>query len=258
MVPGHWPWRSRQPNPWLALTVAVPYLVIVVAMGYTRQGVAIGRSMLGLVALEQAKFFRFLFWISFACTFHKSAVILLPLAFFSRSRQRFITILGVLVVGILVFFLFLQESLGHIFAGYLDDGMKSSGALIRVMMNAVPALFFLVFRKRFHLTISAQSFWTWISTSALIFIPALALSPSSTAVDRVALYWIPLQVYVWSRLPMALSFGPRSEHFILQTIILYGLLVLLIWLMLGVHAFAWLPYKFYPWEVIMSNLFPYM
>ena len=31
-----------QPRPWLALVVAVPYLITVVAMGYTRQGVAIG------------------------------------------------------------------------------------------------------------------------------------------------------------------------------------------------------------------------
>ncbi len=38
------------PQPWLALSVAVPYLVIVVAMGYTRQGVAIGLVMLGIVA----------------------------------------------------------------------------------------------------------------------------------------------------------------------------------------------------------------
>jgi hypothetical protein len=27
----------QQPNPWLAIVVAIPYLVIVVAMGYTRQ-----------------------------------------------------------------------------------------------------------------------------------------------------------------------------------------------------------------------------
>ena len=31
-----------QANPWLAILIAVPYLVIVVAMGYSRQGVAIG------------------------------------------------------------------------------------------------------------------------------------------------------------------------------------------------------------------------
>ncbi|MEY4806704.1 MAG: hypothetical protein RLZZ206_1093, partial [Cyanobacteriota bacterium] len=35
-----------QPRPWLALTLAFPYLITVVAMGYSRQGVAIGLEML--------------------------------------------------------------------------------------------------------------------------------------------------------------------------------------------------------------------
>ena len=36
----------NQPRPWLALAVALPYMVIVVAMGYSRQGVALGLVML--------------------------------------------------------------------------------------------------------------------------------------------------------------------------------------------------------------------
>ena len=40
----------REPHPWLTLTVAVPYLIIVVAMGYDRQAVAIGFVMLAMVA----------------------------------------------------------------------------------------------------------------------------------------------------------------------------------------------------------------
>jgi hypothetical protein len=39
---------SVQPSPWLAFAVAVPYMVIVVAMGYTRQSIALGVLMAGL------------------------------------------------------------------------------------------------------------------------------------------------------------------------------------------------------------------
>ena len=41
----------RQPRPWLALAVAIPYLVIVVAMGYSRQGIALalGDAWLGRI-----------------------------------------------------------------------------------------------------------------------------------------------------------------------------------------------------------------
>ena len=47
------------PQPWLAMCVAVPYLVIVVSMGYTRQSVAIGLAMLGLVTLNHGKLYKF-------------------------------------------------------------------------------------------------------------------------------------------------------------------------------------------------------
>jgi len=80
----------RQPRPWLALTVAVPYLVTVVAMGYSRQGAAIGLVMLGLVALEYKQVTKFLLWVGFAATIHKSAVILIPLAVLAGSRNRLV------------------------------------------------------------------------------------------------------------------------------------------------------------------------
>jgi len=244
----------NQPNPWLAFTVAVPYLVIVVAMGYTRQGVAIGLSMLGLVALSRERLFHFLLWIGAAAAFHKSAVILIPLAFFSSSQRKWSAILGVAIVGSLAFILFLQEAVERLVSGYVSDGMESSGALIRVMMNALPSSLFLLWRRRFSLNGPDQSFWTWMSIGALLFIPALVFSPSSTAVDRVALYWIPIQIFVWSRLPQAISVGPRSERLARHSVVYFSLAVLLVWLLFAVNSFAWLPYKFYPWELIKSAL----
>lgn len=246
----------NQPDPWLALTVAVPYLVTIVAIGYTRQGVAIGLSMFGLVALSRQSHIKFLLWITAAATFHKSAVILIPLAFFAKSRSKWGTIFGVAVIGPVAFVLLLQESVERLFAGYAEAEMESSGALVRVLMNALPASLFLVWRRRFSLSEVARTFWTWMSVSALFFLPALIFSPSSTAVDRVALYWIPIQLFVWSGLPSAFSGGPRSEQLISQCVIAYSVSVLLVWLLFGIHASAWVPYKWYPWEVIKNALFP--
>jgi hypothetical protein len=116
--------------------------------------------------------------------------------------------------------------------------------------------FFLLWRNRFNLNDTGRQFWTWMATGAMLFIPALAVSPSSTAVDRVALYWIPIQIFVWSRLPQALNVGPRSELFIRQLVVVYSFSVMLVWLFFGVHSFAWIPYKFYPFELIKASLFP--
>jgi hypothetical protein len=78
-----------QPRPWLALTLAFPYLITVVAMGYSRQGVAIGLEMLGLLALQRDQLFRFLGLIALAATFHRTVLVLLilPTATLSPSLR---------------------------------------------------------------------------------------------------------------------------------------------------------------------------
>jgi hypothetical protein len=180
---------------------------------------------------------------------------LIPLAVFSQSRHKIGALIGVAVIGSLLFFLFLQESVDRLITSYVVAEYESAGAVVRVIMNAVPATLFLLLRKRFGLTEVVRKFWTWMSVGALLFIPALVLSPSSTAVDRVALYWIPVQLFVWSRLPHAISIGPRSEQLLVYAVVTYSMIVLLVWLLFGVHSFAWLPYRFYPWELIKGALF---
>ena len=58
----------------------IPYLVTVVAMGYSRQAVAIGFVMLAFSGLGANSAIRFAIWITVAALFHKSAVLLIPIA----------------------------------------------------------------------------------------------------------------------------------------------------------------------------------
>ncbi len=241
-----------QSRPRLSFVVAIPYLITVVAMGYTRQGVAIGLAMLGLVALMRGNNFRFVFWIAIAATFHKSAVILIPLAILSGQKHRFATVLGVAVVGVFLFAFFLQEGLERLNYIYIDREYESSGAWIRVLMNAIPATIFLLFRKNFKLHPKLQHFWTWISVFAILFLPLLYISPSSTVVDRLALYFIPIQLFVWSRLPDVFgSYGERNPA-LYSTVILYSGLVLIVWLFFANNARSWIPYQWYPWIFLFS------
>src|SRR5690606_39272455 len=73
------------------------------------------------------------------------------------------------------------------------------GAVVRVLMNAVAAVLLLIFRHRMFPAEAARKLWTWMAILALACIPLLAVS--LTAVDRIALYFIPLQLVVFSQLP---------------------------------------------------------
>jgi hypothetical protein len=234
-----------QPRPLLALAVAMPYLVLVVAMGYSRQGVAIGLAFFALLALAKRNTAKFVIFVAIAALFHKTAVVLIPIAALASTKHRAWTAAWVGGTVVLFYFLYLQEAADSLVSGYVDAKMTSDGGAIRVAMNAVPALLFLLNRTGFNLEKAELALWTWISAIALLFVPILVLSPSSTAVDRVALYFIPLQMYVFSRLPDAMWRG-RHRLAVRGGVALYYALVMFVWLNFGAHAKYWLPYQFYP------------
>ena len=236
----------QQPNPWLALVVAVPYLIIVVAMGYTRQAAAIGAILLGLSSPQGRKVTRFWIYILFAATFHKTAIIVLPLVALSQTRNRFIMAgLGVLMAGML-YYLFLSSSIDRLLENYVEQQYESEGAAVRVAMNIVPAALFIFFRKRFAMDEDESKLWrnfAWASFVALFMLYALG---SSTVVDRLALYLIPLQLVVFSRLPMAFGSKGQANGQLTLAVILYSALVQFVWLTSAANAEYWLPYRVYP------------
>lgn len=239
-----------QPRPWLALAVAIPYLVIVVAMGYSRQGVAIGVVMLALVSLSKRGNVKFVLWIALAALFHKSAVLLVPLVVLTNSRSRWWTAIWVGAATLLLYILLLQEAVNALISNYIESEYQSQGAATRVAMNAIPALVFLLFRKRLVSDPHERGMWTWLALLAIVFVVLLAVSPSSTAVDRVALYLIPLSLFVLSRLPsLMMRLQAQASVFI---VVMYSALVQFIWLNYATHAEYWIPYRFYPLELLFS------
>ncbi len=236
-----------QPRPWLALLLAVPYLIIVVSMGYTRQACAIGVAMVALTTVEQGSAMRFMLWIVLAAMFHKAALIFVPLAVIVNTKWRIFTLLWVGLAGMILFVLLLQDGMSFWLMGYFQESMQSSGAMVRVLMNAVPAALFLVFRKRFQLSPRERSFWTVMAWGALLFLVLLNVLPSNTLVDRVSLFWIPLQLFVLSRLPNALGRRYGNNALWVCAIVIYSGVVLFVWLFFGKWSGAWLPYQFYPW-----------
>ncbi len=240
---GLYRFARSQPDPWLTLVVAIPYLVVVVAMGYTRQAVAIGILMAGLAALKHSgSILRFAVYVGAAALFHKTVVMVLPLVIFASQRSKFLNLLAGIAGSIFLYDIFLSSSVEGFVRNYIDTEYNSQGAAIRVIMNLVPAVAFIIFRRRLQLGPVEMKIWTHFSLAALAMPVALLVLPSTTVVDRLSLYLIPLQLAVLPRL--AYLFHGRNAGRILVT--LYSALVLFVWLNFAVHAKYWLPYQIYP------------
>lgn len=240
------------PRPWLALCVAIPYFVIILGMGYSRQGMALGCIMVGLVALGQRRLAVFVGWALLAATFHKSAVLLLPIAALAASKRRFVTAAWVVAVVAAAYVIFLQDAVENLRVGYLEQEYQSEGALIRLLMNVLPATLLLLWRKQFS-KLLPQKLWLWFAVFAFVLLGWYYVSPSSTAVDRVGLYLLPLQLVVFAYLPEV--FGARSgrnNQGMVILILIYYATVQFVWLNFATHAFAWLPYRWYPLEWLFA------
>ena len=235
-----------QPRPWLALTLAFPYLVTVVAMGYSRQSVAIGLEMIALLALQRDRLLSFLGWIALAASFHRTVLVMLILPASTLSRNlRFSQLirLGLLVGAAYgMYTSVIAPDLDYYVQGYLEAEYQSQGALIRVLLCLLPALVFLSQPSAFQLTAQVQRIWILISWLAVVAAIGLATVASSTVVDRLALYLIPLQLFVGARLPDTRLFGVNATQWT-QLLIAFSLAVLLVWLLFATHASAWLPYR---------------
>ncbi|HEX8532552.1 MAG TPA: EpsG family protein [Allosphingosinicella sp.] len=237
---------ARQPNPWLGFVVAVPYLVIVVGMGYTRQAAAIGFILIGLAQLERHSIFRFAVYAIIAAAFHKSAIAAIPLVALGSARGKVMHAALMAVLGIMIFYVFVERGMAGFTASYVNQQYDAQGAAVRVLMNIIPATIFLLFMKRFDITPAQRVLWRNFSIGAYFTLALLFLVASSTIADRLALYLIPLQVFVFSRLPYAFPRNGKPDPLLVVAVVAYSALVQFVWLTQAQHADAWLPYRFYP------------
>lgn len=234
---------STQPSPWLAFTIAVPYMIIVVAMGYTRQSIALGVIMAGLAKQERgASILNFALYVAAAAMFHKTAVIVFPIVVIGSGGNKILNFFLAAISSYLLYQFFLSDSVDLLVKNYFDSQYSSQGALIRVVMNLVAAILFFVFRGKLGFSDREKVIWRNHSFAAFGFLILLALLPSSTAVDRMSLYLMPLQVAVLTRVGMMGSNRLPG----ITAILLYLFAVEFTWLNFAQHAQYWLPYQLVP------------
>ena len=136
--------------------------------------------------------------------------------------------------------LLLANAADNLIYQYIDRDMQSAGAKIRVGMNLLPSLLLLIYRKEWKRSFDDYTFWFWIALGSIAAM--ILVDVASTAADRVALYFIPIQLAVYARLPY-LARNQISPAIMKVMIIVGYTAVLFVWLNFAAHAYAWVPYQ---------------
>jgi len=237
----------RQPNPWLALLVATPLFIVVVGMGYTRQAAAVGFLMIGMARVTDGRsFWAFLPWPIAGYFFHQTVLVFAPIVALLYFRKRVET-LALAVAAILVgVYTLLPTALDRYSAGYLKSVYIAQGAIYRLTLDALAGVLLLAMRRRFTTNPAELMLWTAWAMMSVASLIAFFMIESTIIVDRLAIYLMPLQIFVFSRLPQVPG-GKKLETLLWSIgVIMASAAILYVWLNYANHAKFWIPYQLYP------------
>ncbi len=234
-------------RPWLGLTLSVPYIVVVIGMGYTRQSVALGSLLIGYVILTKGKKLKFFLLNIFASLFHLSSIIgfflLVP---YYISSPKYVNKISKIIIsflfGVVLYFVFIDKYIASYIFIYIESQMSSSGVFIRLFMVVFPSILFLLLGKNLQINKNQIILWKSISFYSLSLIPLLIISPSSTVIDRLTLYALPIMIFVLSNLP-ELKFAKLSKKYINLSVVIMAFLIQYVWLNFADNSGAWYPYQ---------------
>ena len=90
---------------------------------------------------------------------------------------------------------------------------------------------------------SEKKLWTVISLISIGMFITFFPTNLTTALDRMALYFIPLQLVAFAYLPDAIGRPGEQNQHIVAGILIYYAAVMFVWLNFASHSYAWIPYQ---------------
>jgi hypothetical protein len=232
------------PRPFLALVAAFPYLVIVVSMGYSRQAAALGIALIAITKLVRFRIIQFSILIFLAAMFHKTALIILGLILITFSGKKIKALFLASIFFIPIYFLVLQDAIAELFLYYyVDNAYESKGALIRLFMIFFPSIILILWPSRFPMNPVEMNVWKVMAYASIFLFLAFFFVDASTAIDRIALYLLPIQLVVFSYLPEFFGKHGEQRQWILISIILLYFIIMIVWLSFSPFSYTWMPYK---------------
>jgi hypothetical protein len=234
-------------DPLLLLTLAIPYFIIVIAMGYTRQGVAVSLVWLAMVQMREARLGRAAIAVALGACFHFSAfaAMAFPIIAVTREQKGVMWFASrALLAAVLVFAArnLFNDTLDGYASNYIDsDRYESGGAFLRASVTGLAAVVFFLKARQFKARYADYGIWLPFAVLALVFVP-LSLY-ASTPVDRAGLYLFPFQLVGFARMPRLLWDG-RYYTVVRAVIVVSYLAYFFVWLHLGTYsAELWVPYR---------------
>ena len=189
------------PRPWMALTLAYPYYIVVFTINFPRQSAALGLVLLAIRFLFIDKRKMSFIFVILGSLFHSSSLFVLPLLFASYrslySKKYLLWIFLIIPLLAVVWFTvpYFSSSIQSNLINFYSSGSiyTSRGVFLRLIPLLFGAFLFLCFKSRLGLNRVQSNILTAISLLCSVLLLLVFISPaSSTVADRLSAYLLPL------------------------------------------------------------------
>lgn len=234
---------ARTAAPWIALCAATSYLVLALGMSGIRQAMAAGIVFFALSRFRTAPLLGYLAAVGVATLFHASAVAMAPLAaFHGRTTPLMKLACGAVAAAALAAVVAGPAAPLELYAQRYAGGRgpQATGAIFQVLLNAVPAAAYLLYRRTFRRLYGPSPLLTALALAALAMLPAVAVS--TVGASRLSMYLTAGAMMIWAGLPRAVG-GTRGEADLRVAALLTNAGVMVAWLSFANVAFAYFPYR---------------
>jgi hypothetical protein len=235
----------KQPDRLAFLILLFPILIINMPMSGIRQGASIGIICIALSNFIDRRPIRFVFWLIIATGFHISAIIFMLLIPFSTGRFSFQRlVLGVLLALPGLILLTYSVAIEKLIFRYVGNSetTDAAGALFRVGMQTLTALYFIIFLRKKWLKTYPQDYNLVLIGVMGMFLLIFIIPISGVVADRIAYYFIPIQTIIFARIPFLPFERSRALHSALPYLGL--IIVFTTWSLLSsIFAHCYIPYQ---------------
>jgi EpsG family len=227
-------------SPWISISMVLPYLVFVIGMSGIRQAAAIGIGFFIFSRWNKMPVWVKALLIGLAISVHNSAAFFLLLAIMYTKGNRFVRlILGIAVAYFVLSHLQSTDAFDKYKAVYVEQKLSSTGAFLHILLNAVPAAVYLIWRGDVHKACGPSS--PIILIGSMVAVGALFASAySPTGVDRITLYLSYLQMWIYPALVKTWGGGRQSFR---AGVLLVPVVVFIGFFVYGAQAESFLPYR---------------
>jgi len=235
--------QSREP--WIAVAIASPLLVVAFAMSATRQALAAGLIFHLMAHWEQRGTLARMLLVLFASLFHFSSIFVMIFVALGAKAPGIVRIGGaVLVAGFVAALVRWApdsvEAYSRLYVGSEGGKLSAPGAIFQVAPLAAASLIYFAYRGVWVRVNGETPLYANMAWAALLIIPLIPFS--SVGAYRFALYFWPMAMTVYAGVPAVIQSGTARAYYRL-CIVVASFALLIGWLQLANNSYAWLPYR---------------